>query len=234
MRSEIYFPFPSQFNDPFDCSFAPNFHEVEDSEIPVILDWLAQRSGTPVEQLRAQLAMEGKEEFLGKINAGVLSGFLESISNVRDGRGIACFAERFNHPLMWAHYSDGHRGICLEFDSSLHPFNQARQVNYQREKPFLRISEVLSEPIKNNSALMAYCTKLPEWEYESEWRILHSKGNVCEAYEERALTGVYLGAVIKEKDVELIIRLVEGRKFKPKIYRGRTCREQLALRFEKI
>jgi len=64
VRSEIYFPFPSQFNDPFDCSFAPNFHEVEDSEIPVILDWLAQRSGTPVEQLRAQLAMEGKEEFL--------------------------------------------------------------------------------------------------------------------------------------------------------------------------
>ena len=32
-----------------------------------------------------------------------------------DLHGMICFTETPCHPVMWAHYADNHRGICLEF-----------------------------------------------------------------------------------------------------------------------
>ncbi len=40
----------------------------------------------------------------------------DTISPVGDNlHGMICFTETPCHPVMWAHYADNHRGICLEF-----------------------------------------------------------------------------------------------------------------------
>ena len=30
--------------------------------------------------------------------------------------GILCFSKRWDNPVQWAHYADGHKGLCLGFD----------------------------------------------------------------------------------------------------------------------
>ncbi len=30
--------------------------------------------------------------------------------------GVICFSKRWSNPVLWAHYADKHRGICLGFD----------------------------------------------------------------------------------------------------------------------
>ncbi|MDW9570209.1 DUF2971 domain-containing protein [Sinorhizobium meliloti] len=30
--------------------------------------------------------------------------------------GIVCLSDNWQHPMMWSHYADRHRGICLAFD----------------------------------------------------------------------------------------------------------------------
>src|SRR6185369_16167015 len=30
--------------------------------------------------------------------------------------GVLCFSRSWSHPLLWSHYADKHRGICLGFD----------------------------------------------------------------------------------------------------------------------
>ena len=31
-------------------------------------------------------------------------------------KGILCFSENWNNPVMWAHYADRYKGVCLGFD----------------------------------------------------------------------------------------------------------------------
>lgn len=47
----------------------------------------------------------------------LLNGLLEDHwSNLANAIGILCFSEDWKQPLMWGHYADSHRGICLGFD----------------------------------------------------------------------------------------------------------------------
>lgn len=32
--------------------------------------------------------------------------------------GLICMSNNWTHPLMWGHYADRHKGICLGFDVS--------------------------------------------------------------------------------------------------------------------
>ena len=45
--------------------------------------------------------------------------------------GILCFSEIWNHPVQWAHYADGHKGLCLGFDI---PDHLLAAVNYVDER----------------------------------------------------------------------------------------------------
>ena len=42
---------------------------------------------------------------------------------VRACVGVLCFASKENNLLMWAHYSNNHKGICLELDKDSDFFN---------------------------------------------------------------------------------------------------------------
>jgi len=46
-------------------------------------------------------------------------------------RGLLCFSRSWTNPLLWAHYSDKHRGMCLGLDV---PDDVAGVVNYVEER----------------------------------------------------------------------------------------------------
>lgn len=50
--------------------------------------------------------------------------------------GMICFSEHWHNPVLWSHYADKHRGICLGFDIDI---QGARRVNYQARRPRLNI-----------------------------------------------------------------------------------------------
>lgn len=51
--------------------------------------------------------------------------------------GVLCLSERPDDILLWSHYSNSHRGLCLEFDASAHPdvFPRLHRVVYQKKYP---------------------------------------------------------------------------------------------------
>lgn len=75
--------------------------------------------------------------------------------------GFICFSERWANPLLWSHYADKHRGICLGFDVG-HTF--VRKVAYVRERTPLRV------PVTDEAADRLLWTKYWDWKYEEEWR----------------------------------------------------------------
>ena len=116
----------------------------------------------------------------------IYSSIPEQLSSI----GIFSLSETPDNPLMWAHYSEDHQGICIGFevsdDSALADSEHCLHVKYSdaipkmddiiamelqmanridgRPRPKGAIS--LSHPIVQATI----ATKGPEWEYEREWR----------------------------------------------------------------
>ena len=83
-----------------------------------------------------------------------------------DARGILCFSESWRDPVMWSHYADSHRGICLGFDVA--GDGAIAKVNYVKRR--LRWPEKLDQ----NFAIRLAATKFEHWSYEAEHRVFVS------------------------------------------------------------
>jgi hypothetical protein len=91
----------------------------------------------------------------------------------RNAVGAACFTEDARNELLWAHYGDNHKGMCLEFDSTKDPFKQIMQVEYVKEVPVITYQDLTgTTDIISRVMTKPFLTKPDIWSYEKEWRIL--------------------------------------------------------------
>ncbi len=92
--------------------------------------------------------------------------FNEMKRRVTQQFGILCFSKDWHSPAQWAHYSNNHKGICLELSVS---DDDVEKVDYVKER--INVSEVdLTEKFSRKILL----TKYDHWVYESEYR------SICE------------------------------------------------------
>jgi hypothetical protein len=84
--------------------------------------------------------------------------------------GVICFSETWKSNLMWAHYADKHKGICLGFDIEQTP--QLTKIDYFHQR------KTLPKNYKNDlksiaTELLETCLKVKsiDWEYEQEHRL---------------------------------------------------------------
>jgi hypothetical protein len=75
--------------------------------------------------------------------------------------GLICFCEDWYNPLLWSHYADKHRGMCLGFELD---DQRLRAVKYVEARQNLRM------PPTKESADELLFTKYRDWQYEKEWR----------------------------------------------------------------
>ena len=82
-------------------------------------------------------------------------------------RGILCFSATWRDPVLWAHYADKHKGICIGFEIP-EESNISRPVKYEtRRLPFPKKLTLADAHV--GEALLF--TKYSKWEYEQEIRI---------------------------------------------------------------
>lgn len=98
---------------------------------------------------------------------------LEKARNDALQRGVFCLSEINDNILMWSHYTEGHKGFCIEFiranDNDLGP-NSCVPVIYPNDNAIPMIkNEDLETP--NTFAKIA-TTKSKQWSYEREWRVI--------------------------------------------------------------
>ncbi len=139
---------------------------------------------------------------------------------------ILCLTERPTHAAMWCHYAENYSGAVLEFhcldkmDSAL---LAAERVTYPKEKPAIYTAEgwaelmVLDKRTATEKMLhIATLTKVPDWSYEDEWRIVSYKrptdtGNFTDyTFDQRELAAIYLGPLISESDQNTLVSLISA------------------------
>jgi hypothetical protein len=179
------------FNDPFDCQ-------------AVLLD--ARITDQEIKDESIRVGIDNPDLAQWHLETSLWAQLLCRIWN---DVSVACFSETVDDMLMWSHYTNGHTGFCLEFDTSIAPFNDARPVIYKTAFPKLKLStkslkSATNEQLTNSLISRMVLTKHRGWRYEREWRVVRSEGAHTEAFDKRAITGVYMGAKMPwQKDGEL-------------------------------
>lgn len=146
---------PGKFNDPMD---------------PILHEWL---------KLQISEAETKLERKLFQMLRNVLKRLrICSLSGCQKSNGLLSFCshrspqEPYLNPLMWPHYANSHRGICIEYEitqQNLDKYNSSNEllrllpVSYRQQKP-------MTDYITLDNAISA---KASCWEYEEEARLIY-------------------------------------------------------------
>jgi glycerol-3-phosphate O-acyltransferase len=80
--------------------------------------------------------------------------------------GIICFSKTYTEPLLWSHYAEQHKGICLGFNVK-HP--SIEKISYVNKPELIFISNKSNHNIDRIASI--YKSKYKKWSYEKEYRI---------------------------------------------------------------
>lgn len=204
-EGEIYFSQPAQFNDPFDCS-PTVLIDVEVKQLERLWRRLQMNDATNDEVTKRlshhrYMATEYGSYDDGELGARTYRNFLvddidEHVKAHFAGRGVLSLASRWDNPLMWSHYADEHRGLCIEFDTGGHHCERLEPVAYTSTR-YLRVSDLCawhldqSRGAEEKIGRQFFFAKSPRWRYEREWRAISSHAGVGDA--PFRITAVYLG-----------------------------------------
>lgn len=110
---------------------------------------------------------------------------------------ICSFTAKKNNYLMWAHYSDSHKGYCLEYKFPGHVIDKGFVLPVSYRKSPVDVTHLVQKSAlgqKNTLAIAAIGSSLVKgdaWEYENEWRY------ICYGSREgRELNGLVLNRVL--------------------------------------
>jgi len=205
LNNRLYWPTPNELNDPFDCS--PSAALVGSKlKIEVFVRGIV-RSAMPyaTKAERRQAVVEALRKPTDEIEVQMMAVHQQW----REQMGILSLTARFDHPLMWSHYSDSHRGVCLRFrthDPSLY-FAQAMPVIYSPERPIIDIIERK----KLDLVEMIIRRKADVWSYEEEWRLLDQNRSGLHDLPPMSLSAIILGAGISPVHHAEVVGWVKGR-----------------------
>ena len=196
VNKELYFAEPRFLNDPFDCRV----------DILRALDNAIQKSPSPSGEILTKL--RGMQKFLEKVQADTAKV------------GVCSFSLELNNPLMWSHYANEHRGVCLMYRFQEKYFYDTQDRILGTDRVHYDTSPLTDWFIARAPKLGSFADfgtdlitkiltiKSEPWKYEREVRILRRTPGL-EAIDTKHLEQVCFGLETSEADVDLITKILK-------------------------
>ena len=211
LNDQLYFSDPGHFNDPFECKPALIIDSKKSTLQKILAHLVSERvkketlqaldnanvKGEKAAQHSMQTGKNAATEIIQDLQYSANNPFweippeeaeLHLLSNTirkellqRYDRGICCFTDLFDHPLMWSHYANQHQGICVGYTLDRQPEPSIFPVQYGGDRT-IKSSLIEDALIKKDPQAQHYLDqqilfrKAPEWHYEKEWRLLGPRG----------------------------------------------------------
>ena len=226
LRGEVCVPSPVDFNDPFDCWLPVDPMGTEEELGCMFREYLRDKEpglcGRELEEGIDKEVSRRQHEQPGVIH----SEARQAIARVLAKTGVYSLSATNKHILMWSHYADDHKGVCLEFSLGSAPAlrDRATKVTYKEELPCMSFFDP-----KLPGVLMT--TKSDAWSYEQEWRIVfpEPEGPGLKSIPDGALSGVILGCRMSEADRKRIMCWVNLREEPLAVYRAQMKDREFGL-----
>lgn len=217
-----------EFNDPFDCKININKEEYMEHRRKFLSE-KSRKEDKCVFDIIWELKLEKEEK----------EQFKDGKREIEEMIRVSCFSEINDSILMWSHYADCHKGFCIEYDISKMRNNKAKQcilpVVYSDN--WYDITQDFLYPNKDQILIKSCLYKYKAWEYEKEWRIIYPEEhnwleNKYNFNFSEAITAIYLGVNIEQKNLESIKEWTKDKNIK--IYQMKTNEGKYELYSEEI
>jgi hypothetical protein len=238
----------TSFNDPLDSRPAYQISNSTKLGKQYIQDALKKTNRTPAERVLASQRIRNQGKRINLVENAFISGLLDDV-------GILCLSSSWMSMLMWSHYAEQHKGICVGFKSGMDVFQTALHVDYVADFPIIRRPEDDNKTMFEKTFFM----KAECWKYENEWRILKRKLTPREAeiearflaftdpdlaatklmsdhngpgiyqFNPSAIESVTLGMSITEPDQALVIAALEKQKLQVPVFKITRPKVQFTL-----
>lgn len=231
----VYFADPTRFNDPLDTRPALEVDVGEEGLAgilrilveqrardemstglktgkvrgPRVSDHIERHSRSQAEEILREVEYYATDPDGGDLKS-LLGHHIEQELLRRYRNGIFCLAERATCPLMWSHYGDRHRGICIGY--SVPDGTIVHEVKYGGSR-LIEASEVAamlkgSEAARRRVDEAVLLRKARPWRYEREWRLIGRHGLQDSTLElEEVVFGVRCSRTVKYT----LLKALEGR-----------------------
>ena len=223
----VWLSSPESYNDPYDCLFTlSDDHVLTALKNALVDDFVrtnklqdvvsreqiesAKKSQDPLKTIAERIpglrssAKSGNRS--STVTPQLLNDAVSFLRNLRKLTKVCSFSEINNSLLMWSHYADNHKGVCLEYDlDGLKPDHLFRKCLY----PVLYSSQLYDltpfavklfapdrQDFNHIHPLLAVLHKFDGWEYEQEWRVVSITEAVTEDDNRRVPTPsrIFLGS----------------------------------------
>lgn len=134
----------------------------------------------------------------------LIDAWAQKKEQVISSLGVVCFSESSSNILMWSHYADSHKGICLVYDSEKRPIKNWKKYKFHKIKYDVnRQIDILTVGFEN-AFFALLTTKSIDWVYEKEHRLISIRGPGYQKAQMGSLKGIILGPRIKENAKNLL------------------------------
>jgi hypothetical protein len=244
---ELHFSDPSTFNDPLDTrpSLKANLKPQELEQL--LVQMADQRIGQEMQGHAQSLGYRGPKtlEHIGRRSRRQISYMLKEIHYLASdperispeplksmlaqalqdelmrqyGKGIFALAERSDCPLMWSHYGDQHKGICVGYSIPPDAAKDLHQISYGGSR-LVSARDVQAmvggdESARQRVDQAILFTKAADWQYEREWRLIGARGSQWSRLE---LKEVVFGLKCPTSVRYAVVRALERRRKPVKFY----------------
>ena len=237
-QGNFWFSSPTKFNDPIDCGISLNtlrntpllanivtagFSEIGKATGIAIKDPSKNKSiADSIQQLTNDFIKN-----TDALGSEIIEARLDQVAdtNIKErlvSAGILSLSELADNILMWSHYAQQHRGICVEFKRAssniLGMPDHTSPVRYSIKAPTIdaRSYRIADSEGKNEIELSLILTKAADWTYEREWRVI--KYDCADSIQslECKIESITLGLRSEETTQQHILSLAKKMGFKVK------------------
>lgn len=226
-KSQLYFASPNDFNDPFDTYPIIDMESVRaqgEAFIPNLFKYICPSIGADLLDDIKNSKIKLDDEFWDKY-----------MFRLHTEDGVCCFTAKKDNLLMWAHYADYHKGICLGFEKNIKfkvnnngVIFMPKKVTYSEERPKVDFFNITKTKEINPLTATLY-TKSKEWEYEEEYRCVSLRYIGEVSYVPSNLKQIILGAKMPEKEKDEVRQFVKMLEYPPKLYVAKLKKNQYGL-----
>ncbi|GIB61279.1 hypothetical protein VCSRO140_3541 [Vibrio cholerae] len=181
-NNRIYYSKPETFNDPYDTEYFLRSSKRRHSNEHV----------------------ENYDQIVNRYN--------ERYRDIIRSTGILSLSQADDNLLLWAHYAEDHKGICIEFernpDNILGNDSSTKPVRYTQSYPSFE-RHVFMSAESSSVVHRILWTKSKHWAYEQEWRVIVNEGDTVKPLPGKILS-ITFGMRCSERSRDIIKKLVSG------------------------
>lgn len=222
-KGELYFSIPKEFNDPYDCELNVLFNEIGEKEL---FNILKENSSDSIYRYLRHLIINhfGNDlsHFVNNYNKDKYifkDLFYKYYSKLQEELKICCFSSDCDNFLMWSHYSDCHRGVCIgiEYSQKLIITSKAFDIEYCEFMKPVRynttnniIPRIPFFEITDTKVKDIYYNKAGYWDYEKEYRTViiekENPGSTIFYIKKEQVKELIFGSKVPDEMIRLTLR----------------------------